>query len=164
MNAKVKLAAVLVLNAGMMIGANVVQADVLPKTAMPMSPAAVVKLYAGRTWLWSDGAGYFEPNQRFLAWSGKGKNRSYINGRWFATQRGEICFQGVWHSAGGGAQNLTCFDHRKSADGIYQRKTPVGAWYVFRHSPPVPADEANKLAAGDRVSSKLPRTPSEKKS
>jgi len=133
------------------------EGSTLPRKAHFVRPAAVVQLYAGRTWLWKSGGGYFAPNQRFIAWSGKAKAKSYVDGKWYATARGKVCFEGVWHSARSDGPNLTCFDHRIAGLAVYQRKLPNGGWYLFKHARRVKGDEYNKLVAGDRVSSGLRR-------
>jgi hypothetical protein len=136
-------------------GAAAAAGKVLPASAIAADPEAVVELFRNKTWNWTAGAAFFAPNQDFTAWSGTGRVATYAKGRWFATQHGKICFRAVWYVKIGSNQVLTCFDNRTSGGTVYQRKSPVGPWYVFKSAHPNRDDEYNKLVAGDLVSAKL---------
>jgi hypothetical protein len=107
--------------------------------------------YAGKTWLWEDGAGYFSPDRKFYAWSGSGENASIARGKWQATKQGRLCFSASWEGVTYKEYVRTCFSHRIGDDTIYQAREPDGTWYRFRHSPPRRSDEYFKLVPGDEV-------------
>ncbi|MHC5232886.1 DUF995 domain-containing protein [Brucella sp. LJL56] len=124
--------------------------------APPLSAEALEALYSGRTWKWKDGGGYFSADRhRFIAWSQKGRAWSYAQGRWYATDSGKLCLQAYWVSKMGGSSDTTCFLHREQDGVIYQKRSLGGSWYVFRHNPSRPTDEAVKLLRGDRISKGL---------
>lgn len=120
--------------------------------AAPMSAADLRKLYAGRSWIWKTGAGFFSAKGRhFVAWSHTGKEKSYARGRWYTTNGGKMCMSAVWYSRKYAARDVSCFLHREKAGVIYQKRAPNGKWYVFRHSPTKRGDEVLKLHRGDYV-------------
>ncbi|MDQ3558088.1 MAG: DUF995 domain-containing protein [Pseudomonadota bacterium] len=123
--------------------------------ARPMTAVELVQVYGGKSWMWSDGAGYLAPDRRFLAWSGAGDTATYASGRWLVTDAGRMCFKAVWEYDGGSSPALTCFSHRKDGSTIYQRKEPAGEWYVFRHSDASVESEYKKLQKGDAVTANL---------
>ncbi|NEI73549.1 DUF995 domain-containing protein [Rhizobium lusitanum] len=125
--------------------------------AAPMSAAALKKLYAGRSWIWKDGAGFFSRHHgRFTAWSHTGAQRSYARGTWYATDRGKLCMSAIWYSRKSAAPNVSCFLHRQRSGIIYQKRASGGKWYIFRHNPIKHDDEVLKLRPGDYVRKHLP--------
>ncbi len=40
----------------------------IPSDARPLTTEAVRAIYSGKTWMWANGAGYFAPDQHFVAW------------------------------------------------------------------------------------------------
>ncbi|WP_311029549.1 DUF995 domain-containing protein [Mesorhizobium koreense] len=126
--------------------------------ATPLTTDELFRLYANRSWLWKDGAGYFPSKQRrFIAATGQGRKSSYGDGIWFLTSPGKLCFRATWYAKSGSAPALTCFSHREKNGVIYQKREPNGEWYVFRNRPTRAGDEYRKLRRGDYVSSKLKR-------
>ena len=118
----------------------------------PLTTDELYAIYANRTWMWEDGAGYFQvAGRRFTAFSKSGPNGSYAEGRWFLTNPGRTCFSATWFAADGNAKAVTCFDHRTDGRTISQRRLPDGEWYVFSHLPSQRGDEILKLKAGNRV-------------
>lgn len=125
----------------------------LAAAASPMKPVALEKLYAGRTWKWKDGGGFFSADRnQFSAWTRKGAAWSYAEGRWYAAKGGKLCLQALWSSKMERGGAVTCFLHREKDGVIYQKPSLGGSWYVFRHNPVQEGDEALKLVKGDRVS------------
>lgn len=125
--------------------------------AAPMNAAALRKLYAGRSWIWPNGAGFFSrKHNRFTAWSHSGLKRSYAKGNWYATDSGRLCMSALWYSKRNVAPNVSCFLHRRKAGIIYQKRASGGKWYVFRHNPIKHDDEILKLRPGDYVHQHLP--------
>jgi hypothetical protein len=117
----------------------------------PMSSEELRQLYLRNSWVWGDdGSGYFGENRRFRAAAGSGRNRSWMDGRWSADDRGVVCFSGRWKTKRNrkGRFDKTCFEHRVQGQKIFQRRLPKGAWYVFRDFPPRPTDQ--KLSVGER--------------
>lgn len=141
--------------------------------AMPMKASAIEKLYAGRTWKWQNGGGFysaettarglFSANRKpFAAWSRKRAASSYAEGNWYATNGGKLCMRALWTSkvAKGGLERsgaVTCFLHREKNGVVYQKPSIGGRWYVFRDNPARRDDEARKLVKGDRVSKEISR-------
>lgn len=124
-----------------------------PAAVTALRPNDLYTLYAGKTWVWSDGAAYFSPDRRFVAWSGSGKDASYGEGEWRVTPFGRVCFSAIWHGTGPSGRNITCFGHRMTGEQvIYQQKEPGGEWYVFKHTQPAAGDEYAKFKAGDEAS------------
>ena len=141
-----------------------------PQAAMKPNPTGVPKtssinsLYAGKSWIWSDGAAYFSPDRKFVAWSGSGKNMAYVQGTWWVSPTGWVCFQGLWHANGPSGRNSTCFSHRMGPEQVmYQRKEPGGDWYVFKHTQPMAGDEYAKFKNGDLATAGAARAKQELK-
>ena len=119
-------------------------------SARPLTTEELYRLYHGRSWIWRDGAGYFQVSKRqFHAFSGRGRGIGYGEGLWFLTDGGRLCFRAEWNGRDGKSKALTCFAHYTDGKKIYQRKMPDGDWYVFRNSPQRRSDEASKLRPGD---------------
>lgn len=131
---------------------------VAAERASPLSVADLNALYHNRTWVWDDGAGYFDGSKRtFAAWSGSRREATFGEGTWFLGDPGRMCFRAAWHALGGRKTETTCFDHRRDANRTYQRRVGDGSWYVFAHSPPRAGDEIRKLRSGDHVAPNLER-------
>ena len=123
------------------------------EAASPMSVDEIFGLYVNRSWIWSDGAGFFANSKReFKAYSGRGRNASYGEGNWFIKSNGTLCFRATWVASDGSAPAVTCFSHRKDGNTIYQRKEPGGDWYAFQSTPALRSNEIRKLKKGDFVS------------
>lgn len=140
----------------------------LAAAASPMKADSLEKLYAGRTWKWKTGGGFFSTEKtrgwilsgqqkRFSAWSGKGAATTHAEGRWNATNDGKLCMRALWSSQGDSSGAVTCFLHREKNGVIYQKPSLGGKWYVFRHNPLQKDDEARKLLKGDRVGKEVAR-------
>ncbi len=131
-------------------GGNVVD-QAMNAAAAPVEQR--MHIYQDRSWMWTDGAGYFSGRSRtFTAWSTADGSISVARGRWFPTSRGKVCFRAVWIHASGAARDTTCFSHRIDGTAIYQRREPDGEWYVFDDRTASRGDEHAKLVAGDRAS------------
>ena len=123
-----------------------------------MTTDELFEIYHNRSWIWSDGAGYFPNKERkFTAYSGSGSNAAFAEGRWFLTWMGKACFRAIWHGADYDAQKLTCFGHRTDGKIIYQRTEPNGEWYVFKSKRAGNTYEIAKFLLGDYVSAVLNR-------
>ncbi|GAB4066729.1 hypothetical protein GCM10028812_16330 [Ancylobacter sonchi] len=132
-------------------------------TGMP-SVTSIDALYSGKSWIWSDGAAYFSPNRKFVAWAGSGKDVSYVQGTWWVSPIGWVCFQGMWHANGPSGRNSTCFSHRMGPEQVmYQRKEPGGDWYVFKHAQMMTGDEYAKFKNGDLASAGMMKAKQELK-
>ncbi|WP_422037917.1 DUF995 domain-containing protein [Roseibium sp.] len=138
------------------------QLNAAAQDASPMSVDEVFGLFANRSWIWSDGAGYFANSKRaFSAYSGRGRNASYGEGNWFIKADGTLCFNATWVAADGSAPAVTCFAHRKDGNTIYQRKVGEGDWYAFQSTPALRSNEIRKLKKGDYVSRRMNRIKSQ---
>jgi hypothetical protein len=132
--------------------------DLPPNNAKPLSVSQLYALYRDKTWVWSDGGGYFAPNGQFAAWSGNGDAAGYAEGRWWVSGAdGRLCFQFTWRTRKGSSVKRDCFDHRALGDVIYQRKEPSGAWYKFKNSPNDVHDQFHALKGGDLISGSVKR-------
>jgi hypothetical protein len=128
----------------------------LPPQARAMTGVELYLLYRDKSWLWPEGAGRMESQgRRFTAWSGKGEDASWAEGRWIVTDSGRFCLDATWHSSSAFARDTRiCFSHRIHDGTIYQRKDPSGPWYVFR-DPNSQEDEFGKLVGEDLVSAEM---------
>jgi hypothetical protein len=121
-----------------------------------MTAAELNTLYGDRTWQWPTGAGRMETkDRRFTAIVGSGAQSSWAIGRWTVTNAGRFCFAADWYSRSGVRPQRTCFIHMIDNGTIYQRKSPNGAWYIFKHAPPQAGDEFKKLVREDLVTAEL---------
>ncbi|MDZ5699458.1 DUF995 domain-containing protein [Chelativorans sp. M5D2P16] len=128
------------------------------KAGVPMSSEQLDTLYAGRSWNWGNGAGYFSKDgRRFSGWSQKGAYWSYAKGRWYTTDSGKVCMRALWFTKMNAAPDTTCFLHREKDGVIYQKPSLGGKWYVFKNNPSRADDEARKLRRGDLVQNHLQR-------
>ena len=150
-------AAALCVSALAISGASHAEDSSQPSTqARAMTPFEIYVLYRDRSWQWPDGAGRMETDgRRFTAIAGSGEEASWAEGRWVVTNRGRMCLDADWHASGGPFPDRTCFDHRLDGGTIYQRRAPVGDWYVFKHSPAEAGDEFTRLVREDLVSAGL---------
>ncbi len=124
---------------------------------VPLSTKQLSDIYSGKTWLWPDGAAYFAPGGRFIAWAGTGKKESFATGSWGTPGNGRLCFRAVWVSRGGAGGSESCFAHVSKSGFLFQRKLPAGEWYVFKYPTPQPDDEFRKLVPGDKAGAEAER-------
>jgi len=118
----------------------------------------LLDLYYGRTWRWTDGAGYYSSKERgFRAYSGKGATSSYATGKWFITDRGRVCTKATWTSLKWKGNVRECLEHRTDGRRVFQRKLPNGPWYVFKNTPSRAGDVYNQLVPGDQASAAYER-------
>lgn len=128
----------------------------LPSKARAMTATELHMLYRDKTWVWPDGAGRLQDQNRiFTAWSGTGTNSNWAQGRWILSDTGLMCLKATWHSPTQAAPNKVCFRHFTDGGTIYQRKEPSGDWYIFKHATPADNDEFKKLIAEDTVTAEL---------
>lgn len=126
--------------------------DGLPDGAKPMPINEARKLFAGKTWQWQAGGGYFGSDRTFKAVTGSGKSLMFAQGRWIVTDKSEVCFIANWHSRERTFKNSrTCFAHAINGQTVYQRKGATGPWYVFKHKSARAGDEYNKLKQGNTI-------------
>ncbi|WP_265516748.1 DUF995 domain-containing protein [Nitratireductor luteus] len=129
------------------------------KAGAPVSSEALDVLYAGRSWNWGNGAGYFSADRkrRFTAWSQTGNYWTYAKGSWYTTNSGQVCMRALWRTKMSAWPNITCFSHREKDGVIYQKPSMGGKWYVFKSNPSSPGDESRKLRRGDLVQGHMQR-------
>ena len=120
-----------------------------PSSERALTKQEVIDLYAGKSWFWSDGIGYFAPKGQFSAFSGAGRDRTTVKGDWEVLDGGRLCFAGVWTGRLGRKFARTCFLHKVKDGLVYQQRVPKGEWYVFKHNPEQEGDQ--KLIAGDQT-------------
>lgn len=114
------------------------------------------QIYSGRTWIWSEGGGYFDPNGAFYAAVGNSPTSAFLaRGRWTAGSQGELCFQALWNGQVGKNAEKTCFYHKVANGNILQKRGEDGEWYVFRNARVRPKDEFRKIVLGNRISDKM---------
>lgn len=121
------------------------------EASKPMTGDHLFAVFHSRTWKWSAGGGFFEPNsQQFSAWSREGGKATIGEGRWFTvTSKGKLCFNAKWTAIDGSGSAVTCFLHRIVGNTIFQKKAPDGEWYVFKHAKRTKGDEFLKLLKGN---------------
>jgi hypothetical protein len=135
--------------------------------ASPMKASEIERLYAGRTWKWKAGGGFFSADnskgwfiptdwKQFAAWS-REHGWSYGEGSWYAPTDGKLCLNAVWTAIDGRARAISCFLIREQDGVIYQKSSIGGKWYVFSHNPARQDDEIQKLVNSDLVSDELAR-------
>jgi len=121
-----------------------------------LSPAEIRQMYSGRTWMWSEGGGYFDPSGSFHAAVGDSATTAFLaRGTWSAGPQGELCFSALWNGQIGKNDERTCFYHKAEGGRIMQRKGQTGEWYAFRSAPGKAGDEYNKLVQGNRIGTKM---------
>ncbi|RDI50225.1 uncharacterized protein DUF995 [Microvirga subterranea] len=114
------------------------------------------QIYSGRTWVWSEGGGYFDPSGAFYAAVGNSPTSAFLaRGRWTAGSQGELCFQALWNGQVGKNAEKTCFYHKVANGNILQKRGEDGEWYVFRNARARPKDEFRKIVLGNRISDKM---------
>lgn len=118
----------------------------------PIADVELGRMFRNRTWLWADGAAYFGPKGRFVAWSGKDDAASFASGSWRTAGKGRLCFVANWVSRTGKGEAETCFAHALKSGDLLQQREPDGEWYVFKHKEAQSDDEYQKLVAGDQAS------------
>lgn len=118
----------------------------------PMTAGDVLAIYNNMTWMWKDGAGYFQQEKRqFAGWSGTGQTAAYGEGVWFLKDDGTFCFRAKWTSAKKSSTDYSCFAHRRVGSTIYAKNTAKGDWYVLTGDTKG-YQEIKMLKPGDRVS------------
>ncbi|MER9998552.1 DUF995 domain-containing protein [Mesorhizobium sp. M0051] len=115
------------------------------------TPYELQLMYAGRTWVWKNGAAYFAQGDRHLkAWTSGQDTASVAEGRWLVTSGGKMCMELAWRSKSyAGKQHRTCYSHRIQGGNVEKRKDPDGEWYSFKRSPEDISDEHRKFETGD---------------
>jgi hypothetical protein len=113
-------------------------------------------IYSGKTWVWSDGGGFFESNGSFVAAVGSTPTSAFLaRGRWIAGTQGELCFQALWNGQIGKNAETTCFYHKVANGKILQKKGQDGEWYTFKNARLGHKDEFRKIVVGNRISDKI---------
>ncbi len=120
----------------------------------------LTQLYAGKTWYWKAGAGYFAPDGTFKCILRSTDQMDECTGKWSA-QSGALTivmnwkstpprsFETAWRST------KVIFYHETQGTDIWQKKEPNGAWFVFKHATPEKGDEWWKLQSGDKTAEVL---------
>ena len=114
----------------------------------PLTQRELHRLYAGKTWLWKEGGGYFDRSGRFHGDTNFSRKRSRVKGGWGVYRRGKVCFSGLWKLGPWKSFDSSCFLHRRVGNKIYQRRLPVGSWFLFRDLRNRKKGEYRKLARG----------------
>lgn len=121
----------------------------------PLTAGDVMAIYNNMTWVWKDGAGYFQQQKRqFAGWSGTGPNAAYGEGVWFLKDDGTFCFRAKWTSAKKSSTDVSCFAHKRVGSTIYAKNTAKGDWYVLT-GVTSGYQEIKMLKHGDRVGKRV---------
>ena len=122
----------------------------------PLTAGELQQIYSGKTWIWSDGGGYFDSNGAFYAAVGSTPTSAFLaRGRWTAGSQGELCFQALWNGQVGKNAEKTCFYHKTANGSILQKKGEDGEWYTFKHPRVGRKDEFRKIVLGNRIGDKM---------
>lgn len=137
---------------GAMLGSAAAAQSERPADTTPLTAYELLRLYGGKTWMWSSGGGYLDKERSFVGWVESDGVRTDAAGQWRITDNGRLCIEARWGSGADAADVNSCFLHAQSADGtIYQRSMPDGDWYVFKHAKTEDTDEYLKLVLGNQV-------------
>jgi hypothetical protein len=136
-------------------------AQILSRNAAPIGAEILYKLYRNKTWLWPNGAAFFEETGRFSAWSEAGGEAAYAKGQWWVNFLGDVCIKAAWRTKHWSKVNLTCFGHKEDATGLYQKREPSGDWVTFRSTPSRTDDECENLKEGNIIDTDLHRIEAE---
>ncbi|MEZ0167522.1 DUF995 domain-containing protein [Microvirga sp. TS319] len=121
-----------------------------------MTSSELQQMYGGKTWMWTDGGGYFDPSGSFYGAVGNSPATAYLaRGRWATSDRGALCFQALWAGQSGKNAEETCFYHKVANGRILQRKGQDGEWYTFKSPRVGPKDEFRKVITGNRIGDKM---------
>lgn len=107
-----------------------------PDQQIKVSGQEVLRIYSGNTWVWSPGEGgaYWATDGSFEAfWQD-----SVGVGKWYATTRGDVCYEARWASASGdGSSNdRQCWRHVKDSEGVLWKQDPrTRDWYIAEFEP-----------------------------
>ena len=111
-----------------------------------LEPPAVRAIFGEKSWLWEDGIAYFGQFGRFKA---KGVDGATAEGRWYADNKGQLCFEGVWSSIRQASSVKECWLHASDSRGrLWQTPAddPEG-WYLFDTRTSLWADDLTRLDA-----------------
>lgn len=99
-----------------------------PAKKNPVSGQDIAKIYSGKTWLWSKGGSYWAKDSSFQAvWED-----SVGLGKWYATNKGDLCYEATWYSGGSneGKQIKRCWRHVTDSKGALWKQDPRDKkWY-----------------------------------
>ncbi|MBY6057831.1 DUF995 domain-containing protein [Leisingera daeponensis] len=113
-----------------------------------VSGQSIAKLYSGKTWIWSKGGSYWAPDGSFQAIWGD----SVGLGKWYATSKGNLCYEAVWYDGKGaaGSQHNECFRHVADSQGqLWKYSDKDKSWYK-------PTREfAERVKPGNEISSQV---------
>lgn len=106
-------------------------ADKKPRPAQKVGGQYLANTYNGNSWKWSKGYAYFGGGGVFKAiW----EDRGYAEGKWYATQSGNVCYEAHWKSNKGEEDRKVCWSHVSDADGVVWQRSSSDRndWYRLR--------------------------------
>lgn len=143
---------VLLLSLSMLTPSLALAAKEVRKSPQLLSASEVVDMYKDKTWRWPTGGGRFDSQgRRFTAMTEENGKKSIGEGTWSVDSLGKMCMNATWTTDGKSAKAMTCFSHGRLGNVIYQKRLPMGDWYVFRSAKPRASDEFSKLVKTDSV-------------
>lgn len=143
---------VLLLSLSMLAPNTMLAAKDVRKSPQLLSASEVVEMYKDKTWRWPSGGGRFDSQgRRFTAMTEENGKKSIGEGTWTVDKLGKMCMNATWSTGGTAAKARTCFAHGRLGKVIYQKRLPMGEWYVFRSATPRRSDEFSKLVSTDSV-------------
>lgn len=101
-----------------------------PDRKNAVSGQTIAELYAGKTWVWSKGGSYWGSDGKFQAvWK-----ESVGIGKWYATTRGNLCYEAVWYYDDGGKvgeePEKKCWRHVADSQGrLWKHDQKKNEWY-----------------------------------
>ncbi|MEM9700718.1 MAG: DUF995 domain-containing protein [Pseudomonadota bacterium] len=119
-----------------------------PDQKILVSGQEVLRIYSGKTWVWSPGEGgaYWGTDGSFQAfWQD-----SVGVGKWFATSNGNVCYDAKWRSAmgDGSSSERQCWQHVRDSEGVLWKRDPRSRdWYIAEFEPGNSIVPGNTIAA-----------------
>lgn len=119
-----------------------------PDRETPVSKETVLKIYAGKTWVWSAGGSYWAKDGSFLAiW-----NRKRVAvGTWHATNDGNLCYDATWHEAehSPGDDLKRCWRHVVDSQGtLWKQDVKNQEWYMPEKEFQIRLKTGNRIKSG----------------
>lgn len=132
--------------AGMTLSAVPAQAGSKPRGAKNADPNAIIKIYAGKTWIWSKGGVYLKADgSAEQVWED-----SIGSGKWAVSSKGTMCRTMVFHWIGSGGKEGSepkkyCNKHVVDKEGVIWQGHDKEKNNWYRLNPDKKIQNGNKI-------------------